>query len=206
MTSMHPHWYTIKFGVSYAGAPEEIPLWEIDLIIAHQVLSPVLQRYKDNIILWRFHRMVSPKEKLHQFSFHCFVRPDTLNAIYEDLEADRTIQALVEHNYVRGISREGGMKSNLEDTSDKEWSPHVKKAWPHYMMGVSKMWLALIDDIANLKIVTFGNIKDLLRWYKGVNGEISEIWTHGAHPFLHHLNAIFGYGLIDIQSVHKMRF
>lgn len=202
-------WYIIKFRIKYAGVPKEIPLWEVDLIIAHQAIAPLLKIYEDDIILWRFHRMADPIKKLHQFSFHLFTRPDVVKSLYDEaLQEDPTLKILVKHDYVSHISKEGGGLFRPEDTCDKEWSPHVKKAWPYYMMGVSKMWLELINSLALAtgKPEGISRVKPLLDWYRAIEDEMLKIWRGGAHPLLHHLNAIFGYAPIDLAYVRRMRF
>ncbi len=35
----------------------------------------------------------------------------------------------------------------VADTSDPSWSPEMQTAWPHFIMGASRLWLGLIQQL-----------------------------------------------------------
>ena len=37
---------------------------------------------------------------------------------------------------------------NAGDTSDPKWSPVMGNTWLHYIMGVSSMWLGMIEQVS----------------------------------------------------------
>jgi hypothetical protein len=47
-------WWQARFHILWG--PDETPSWNVDLILAHQIVLPVLQQHQDAIVLWRFHR------------------------------------------------------------------------------------------------------------------------------------------------------
>jgi hypothetical protein len=99
--------------------------------------------------------------------------------------------------------------SNIEDSSDRSWSPPVQKAWPYFIMGVSEMWLNLIAEIANQtpggKVSS--SFEEVLGLYKQVNASLEQLWQEeGQHAFLHHLNAIFGYEPVMVREKRLMGF
>lgn len=91
-------------------------------------------------------------------------------------------------------------RTNIKDTSDKNWPEEIQAAWPAYIMGVSNMWLQLIeqeiDDSAGST-----DINVLLDKYRLANQNVTRLWqTEAQHAFLHHLNAIFGYEPLVIKK------
>ena len=93
-------------------------------------------------------------------------------------------------------------RPDIEDTSDSNWSPLLQQSWPYFIMGVSRLWVDLIDRIA----VDFSarldqaSTQDKLEIYKEINDIVTGIWqVEGKHAFLHHLNALFGYQPMNIR-------
>ncbi len=87
-------------------------------------------------------------------------------------------------------------RPNIEDTSDKNWSAAIQKAWPYYIMGVSQMWLELIGQLADEKMQSNPPIsmKEIESFYGQVDETMTNLWQkQGRHAFMHHLNALFGY-------------
>jgi len=98
---------------------------------------------------------------------------------------------------------------DLGATSDPKWSSEIKRTWPFYIMGVSRMWLNLIDEISRetLKERDLSNLDDLSMGYQKVNQIVEDKWKQeGGHAFLHHLNAIFGYEPLLIYERRLMHF
>lgn len=181
--------------------PAEKTRWEKDLLIAHQVTSPLIRAHDGDIELWRFHRRSADDETGHQFSFLFY----TTAAV-----ADRINQAVMDAPLVKGMLAEGVIQDvitdavdhndrpNVGDTSDPTWSPVMMDAWPHYIMGVSRMWLEMINAVSQeLGIAKDPTLVQLLAHYERVNDEVTQIWQQeGYHALLHHLNAIYGYSAL----------
>ena len=62
-------------------------------------------------------------------------------------------------------------------------------------MGVSRMWLAMIDQVSgDIGAPPRLEVDPLVAHYAQVNEKVTHIWrTEGYHALLHHLNAVYGY-------------
>jgi len=200
-------WWRVYFRIKWQK--DKAPSWYIDLILAHKIISPVLEKYEDNLIFWRFHRRAIQDNAGHQFSFIFYTLPEIGDQIIDTVKSNKLLKEMEKDGLiVEWDFEEPNMTTqfNIEDTSDPKWSPLIKKSWPYFIMGVSKMWLTLIDQIAK----EFSNKQKhltLLQIYQKVNEEIKQLWREqGHHSLLHHLNAIFGYEPIIIYEQRLMRF
>jgi hypothetical protein len=76
-------------------------------------------------------------------------------------------------------------------------------------MGVSEMWLHMIQEIVELNPseVKPQSLQDYQAFYKKVEESITEAWKReGRHAYLHHLNAIFGYEPLMGSDGREMQF
>ena len=203
-------WWYVRFKMAWPEGSE--PAWYMDPLLADRVISPVLQQYSQNIVLWRFHRRAVRDHAGHQFSFIFYSSPETARSIYTSIAANSTLNQLTKHGMVINVSYDDTKtvaKPDIEDTSDSKWSPNLQKAWPYFIMGTSKTWLDLIElnvqqssaDSESL------SIEDLKTFYIGVNNSIDALWQkEGSHAFLHHLNAIFGYVPVQFYESKLINF
>lgn len=190
-------WWFLSFPINWPEHGE--PLWHLDLLLAHQVICPVLEKYEKEIGLWRFHRRATKDKYGHVFSFIFYSSPNTADKVYKSVQTNMRLKELKDAGLV---SREGCddlkeiTKPCIEDTSDASWSDPMKKSWPHFIMGASRAWLALIIEVANgnSKGASPLSLEDSTAFYKSVDAYITQAWQEeGQHAFLHHLNAMFGY-------------
>jgi len=203
-------WWHVRFKMAWPEGVE--PSWFMDLLLAHRVISPVLQQYKHNIALWRFHRRAVRDQAGHQFSFIFYSSPETAGLIYFDIRANDTLNQLKKAGMVTSVSYDNTKtiaNPNIEDTSDRNWSPNLQKSWPYFIMGTSETWLDLIE--LNVQQSPPGgkptSFKDLKALYIKVNNSIDELWQkEGSHAFLHHLNAIFGYVPVQFYERKLINF
>ena len=73
------------------------------------------------------------------------------------------------------------------------WSATMQRHWPAYIMGISSLWLGLIDDAVGT-INLEDDLSMFLNQYREANNTVTAIWQSEAqHALLYHLNAIFGY-------------
>jgi len=203
-------WWHARFVMKW---PEDKkPSWHIDLLLAQEIISPVLRQHKDHIVLWRFHRRAMRDKTGHQFSFIFYSSPETAREIYYDIKSDTRLEAMKRAGIVIKDSYDDTTRisePNIEDTSDLEWSSPIKKSWPYYMMGVSQMWLHLISEIAGevSKETESSSVQDIEAFYQQVNASLQTSWREeGGHAFLHHLNALFEYEPVIIYEKRLMTF
>lgn len=202
-------WWYAGFQINWPEDAE--PSWYVDTMIAHRVIYPVLNQYKEKIGLWRFHRRAARDKSGHQFSFIFYASSKAADRIYRTIRSNPDLVRLKSSCLVvREIDDDTSKidRPNIEDTSDKAWSAPVKKSWPYFIMGVSEMWLNLILEYAGKEIkenepIPLGTLQD---YYRQIHRSVEEMWAkEGGHALLHHLNAVFGYEPVLIKT-HPMRF
>jgi hypothetical protein len=203
-------WWYARFSIRW---PEgKGPSWSVDPLLAHLVISPVLSRHGNEIVLYRFHRRSARDQAGHQFSFIFYATQETAREIFLVLQSDAGLKALKDRGVIVSDAYDDTSvitRPNIEDTSDRIWSPAIRKSWPFYIMGVSEMWLNLIVEVASQTSggKTPVTVDEQLRFYEQVNASIEQMWKdEGQHAFLHHLNAIFGYEPLTVREKRLMSF
>lgn len=201
-------WHQVGFEITWPENQE--PAWYMDTLIAHSIVAPVLERYRWDIRLWRFHRRAAHDTAGHRFSFIFYTSAVTAARINAAIKTQPQLQELLAEEKLVKVDYEDPQHNpqpNIENTSDSHWPLMVQKTWPSFIMGASEMWLGLIREIAAevQKDEKFDD--DTL--YPEVQKRLSNYWREeGQHPFLHHLNALFGYEemLIIDRKGKAMRF
>ncbi|HBD09985.1 MAG TPA: hypothetical protein DCZ69_17175 [Syntrophobacteraceae bacterium] len=194
-TSVVGSWWACRFRVSWP--PEREPEWAVDLLLAHAVIQPVIREWQEHIGYWRFHRRAARDQAGHQFSFLFHADPATAAGVFRDIEASALLNEALATGMVERMVIDdpaSPTKPNLADTSDSHWSPLLQRTWPAYIMGVSALWLGLINEAMTELPGDSRDIRDVLECYRQANARVYTIWyKEGQHALLHHLNAIFGY-------------
>lgn len=204
-------WWYVRFKMDWPEDSDE-PAWFMDVLLAHRVVAPVLERYRSDIALWRFHRRAVRDGGGHQFSFIFYSNRKTAKGVCGDVRGDRLLGELKASGRIaRDLYDDAASISrpHIEDTSDSRWSPPVQKSWPLFIMGVSEMWLGLIAEIARSAPDGGENgLSDaILEYYRSVNERVEALWRQECgHALLHHLNAIFGYEPLMVGGDTPMRF
>lgn len=210
LTSEQTGWWYARFRINWP--PDIEASWQMDLLLAHQVILPVLDRHKSDIALWRFHRRAARDSIGHRFSFIFYAPQSDAYTIFQELMNDPILNQLKYYGSVIEDSYDDPTvvsKPDVEDTSDTHWSVVVQKNWPYYIMGVSQMWLNMIANVAGE--LSDGNefysIAEIQSFYQEVNTRLIEIWqAEGRHAYLHHLNALFGYKPLIYQERRYLSF
>jgi hypothetical protein len=203
-------WWQASFRMYWPQ--EQEALWHIDLLIAHEIVAPVLKQYKDSIALWRFHRRAARDEAGHQFSLLFYSSAATAYQVFNRLRSNELLSEMKSSGTIISDHYDNTnkiTKPRIKDTSDKRWPPSIRKSWPYYIMGASRMWLNLIADIraGQPNAGPFLSLQDKETLYKEVNAAITELWKqNGRHAFLHHLNALFGYEPVVLQEEQMLKF
>jgi hypothetical protein len=188
------------------------PSWHLDLLLAHRVVAPMLDRYRGEIALWRFHRRAVRDSAGHQFSFIFHASPETARKVFSTIQVDSTLKEMKARGLILRDSYDDPSvitRPNIQDTSDPKWAPAIQKSWPYYIMGVSEMWLNLIADMADgsPESKTSAGLKELLAIYEQANTSIETLWQEqGRHDIPHNLNALFGYDHLAIYESRAMPF
>lgn len=188
-------WWFVRFRMD---RPAEETRWERDLLIAHRVASPLIAAHEGEIALWRFHRRSAEDKTGHQFSFLFFTTAGVADSINQVVLGDPLVRRMLANGVIQEVITDAvdhNDHPNVGDTSDPKWSPIMQNTWPYYIMGVSRMWLAMIDQVSRESgMADDATLGEMLAHYAQVNDAINHIWQQeGYHALLHHLNAIYGY-------------
>ena len=197
------HWYAACFRMPWNG--EGRPEWAVDAMLAREVVLPLLERYGEDIPLWRFHRRAGMDAAGHQFTFLMYTSAPVADEIQAGIVGNPLVASLQKAGYLKSVVRtcRGSEPSaDISAHSDPGWHPHIQKTWPYYIMGVSASWLSLIDGVS----AEIGDasepksVAELLAHYQAVHEGATEIWQgQGQHAYIHHLSAIFAYEPLLIQ-------
>lgn len=196
-------WWGAAFVLAW---PEDAaPAWHRDLLIADQVIRPVLDRHRSELRYWRFHRRAA-RHGGHRFSFIFYSTADTARQIFAELEADSTVRALREDGRLERLEPddpERVTRPRIEDSSDAAWPPELQRAWPSFIMGASQTWLDLMQALEAQDPPT----GDLDQYYLRLNDRLTDMWQEwGGHAYLHHLSAVFGYEKVWVMRRELLGF
>lgn len=197
-----PVWQRIRFFVHW---PEnEDPAWYIDALLAHKVVGPVLEKNRASIHLWRFHRRANRDSAGHSLSFLVYAPASVTDALCQKFQTDRYAGRLIREGVLDKMECQGFPKDKrhlIEATSDTQWSLPVQRTWPYFIMGVSEMWLQMIDQHSRKLSEKYesNTLEQTREHYSAVHEAVTTTWREeGEHAFLHHLSALFGYSPISI--------
>jgi hypothetical protein len=209
-TELGKGWWDFSFDLLWPEGQE--PNWYLDELIAQRIIGPEIEKFADDINLWRFHRRAMRDEAGHRFSFIVYTSSTTAanirrnienNAIYHVLVAQGQITALLAQDFGKNP------KPEIEATSDTQWSLELQKSWPYFIMGASRAWLDLIARYeAELPPLAENfNFEQLQSRYLSIDARMAATWqAEGQHAFLHHLNALFGYVPLMYTERRYMNF
>jgi hypothetical protein len=198
------YWWYVRFRMHWPEGEEAS--WYPDVWLADRLLGPVLEAEAGSIDLWRFHRRAARDGAGRQFSFIFRATPTTAARINARIRGDALVHRLQRDGILSQVVFEDParpQRPGIGDTSDSAWSPEMQRAWPHFIMGVSRLWLELIREIQQ------GGDWPLhpADRYAAISDAIDAHWRNeGSHALLHHLNAVFGYREVQILRRELMRF
>ncbi len=189
-----PEWHScrIRMARDEAGAVR----WSLDTLLAHRIFATPLDRHGEHIELWRFHRRAANDAAGHRFSFIFYAAPNTADQIAAEVLGASVLQTLQQDGLVKlaRCDNTGGWRgAGVADTSDPSWAPEIQRAWPAFIMGTSRFWLNMIDELVEPAIAG-ESLEDSVARYQRANARLTRLWAEqGQHALLHHLNAMFGY-------------
>jgi len=186
------NWYSHKFRIERPDPANT--LWWIDIFLFDTVVRDCLTPTTD-IIMWRIHRRSAGGESGHQFSFYYYATHEMFESVKSSIIDHQAVKILNSANLLRDLlhNEEG---SEIEATCDPSWPLSLRKSWPYYIMGVSKMALELIENLrpSPRPALDVNSIHEYERYYSHLMFKQNEVWQNfGSHAFFHHINAIFGY-------------
>lgn len=191
--------YWWRYAVQMTWPEGSSPNWYMDDLLADQLFAPVIHEYAQQLPLWRFHRRAARDDAGHRFTF----------LFYCDTTLASQVMASIDkrYAYLEGIGLKGinavkkfdisnPPKPGIAASSDPSWGIEIQETWPYFVKGVSENWLRFIQSFSGpiLQRQEMPNFEALSVLYQNVEKTIDEAWKfQGAHAYLHHLNAIFGF-------------
>ena len=201
-------WFRIAFTVAWDW--DEEADWHFDALLADQVCAPALAVADGGIGLWRFHRRAARDAVGHRFSLMVYADEQTAERVLERARGSPVLIWLESYGRIESVELTRLMDrgaSPIATGSDEDWPPEIQESWPWYIMGVSRTWLSLIDQVKTEEPFEGGPTAALLEYYESVNDRVSALWrVHGQHVYLHHLNAAFGYAPLVVRETNLKRF
>lgn len=198
------YWWYVRFRVAWPEG-EDAP-WHPDLWLADRVLGPVLDEEADAIALWRFDRRAARDGAGRQFSFIFRANPETAARVNGQIRADAVVRWMQADGLLEAVVFDDPARPSrpgIGDTSDPAWTPAMQRAWPHFVMGVSRLWLELIRELD--RSGEWPSAPEAR--YAAISDALDTQWRNeGGHALLHHLNAVFGYTEVQILSRELLRF
>lgn len=190
-------WWSVHLHFNW---PEDSsPAMHLDLLSAREIFAPLIEAHCSELPLWRFHRRAARDKAGHRLRFLFYALPETAREINTALMAHPLLGDLHAAGVLERVvidDPEAPPQTNLAATSDPNWSPAMQASWPYFIMGVSQLWLGLMDGFA--AGVLLGpppkDLPELIQYYKEMDDRMTATWQQeGRHALLHHLNALFGY-------------
>jgi hypothetical protein len=200
-------WWVARFKLHWDQ--QQQPEFFYHILIADQVIRPVLENHGKDIELWRFHRRAAPDKAGNQFSFMFYADAKTAASVHAEIESDELILILLRDSIVESVKLADGESSDkfkISATSDRIWPAEIQQSWPYFIMGVSQSWLEQIRIIgeqieSNELDGAELELEAMAAYYRELNQIISTQWTqYGRHAYFHHINAIYGYVPVYMQE------
>lgn len=203
------YWWQLRFRLVWPD--DQPPDFAAHLLIAEQLLLPVIIENQAELPLWRFHRRAGRSDSGNQFSLIFLSDKTTANRINEQVASAALTQWLLDSQLidkVRFAQRSPENLGRLELTSDPEWPIAIQRSWPYFIMGASQAWLMMVQELSQVNALE-GEVSypTLLQHYQQVDSRLNQQWTrYGQHAYLHHLSATFGYEPVQIRSSQLKSF
>jgi hypothetical protein len=198
-----PQWHYLQF--RFARPSPELTDRYLDLLVASEVLAPLLVEYRDRLTLWRFHRRWPNDPTGHQFSWIVRATPQTVAQLDTRIRSSAALTELESRGHLReyrvrvaNVADPGALSA----TSDRAWPDVLQREWPYFIMGASRMWLGLVQAEA-ARVGT----SDLHARYREASDAVETLWfDEGNHALFHHLSALFGYRPLRVIRRDIMTF
>ena len=198
------YWWYVRFRMAWPEG-EDAP-WHPDVWLADRVLRQVLDEEADAIALWRFHRRAARDGAGRQFSFIFRAIPATAVRVNERIRTDAVVRWMQADGLLEAVVFDDPARPSrpgIGDTSDPAWTPAMQRAWPHFIVGVSRLWLELIRELE--RDGDWPRAPEAR--YAAISEALDDHWqSEGGHALLHHLNAVFGYREVQILRRELLRF
>ena len=190
-------WYLINLKLKSKDFAN--PEFFIALAILDLLFTPTVKKFRKDFECWRFHWSSTPEDG-HRLKLFFKTSSQKAEEIAKFVNGiDFCTFAKREYLETEEIKSEifGSEESSstIEVISDESWPEEIQKSWPHYIMGVSDMAIALVEEVKMKQgeEVDQSDKAKIEEYYKKVEAGIASIWKrYGNHAFFHHLALVLG--------------
>jgi hypothetical protein len=211
MDDVERQWYDLSFDLKMLSDSAEYiamhhPDSPLHLLIANEILRPVIESPDGEPWLWKFLRMSDPETGIHTFTFSFYGPQKLCSELIGHVYADETYRELKEQGYLElagqedlAIIRRG---AEIKDIGDDSWPEEIRQVWPYYMHGVSRTWLKMAETCAeSLRArMPHNTFDEKVNFYNHVKRLVTERWIrYGWASMLNPLNGMFGHKYIDMS-------
>ena len=202
-------WWQLRFKLNWPT--DESPDFSAHLLLAEQILLPVILEHEQQLPLWRFHRRAARTPAGHQFSLIFLADKETADQLGRDVSENALTVWLQEASMLEKTSLDRrGLEdlAEIEETSDREWPQAIQRSWPWFIMGASQSWLMQVQQISEEKGLSESmEYAILLKHYRDVALSMNNQWRDfGQHAYFHHLSALYGYQPLKVRTTELRQF
>lgn len=206
-------WHDFHFWIE--PLDENTRTW-IDLFLLDAVIGNTLRNKNlldpPSALTWLIHRRWGNDDDGHEFKFSCYCNEsiasdlnDTLLSHCRAYDTYRTTLARCWPQRPSPYKHEPSSDTRPWREWDK-WPEEFFRPWMFFICGLSRTLLELIDSVqavpSPLTRPDPTNVAAVESFYTEVERRVSKLWRENGHePFLHQLNAMFGYA--DIICVPR---
>ncbi len=174
------------------------PEFFVALAILDLLFAPAVKKFRKDFECWRFH-WSSTQNDGHRLKFFFKTSSKKAGEITKFIN-DLGFCAFAKSEYIETeeikseIFGQCESSSKIETISDENWPGEIQKSWPHYIMGVSDMAIALVEEAKKKQEELNQSDKvKLEEYYKKVEVDVALMWKkYGNHAFFHHLALMLG--------------
>ena len=201
------YWWIARFKLHWDE--QQQPDFFYHVLLADQIIRPILEDHGKDIELWRFHRRAAPDKAGNRFSFIFYADTQTARVVNTAIDSNELLSMLLRESIVESVKfvdGESSDKSQISATSDPIWPAEIQRSWPYFIMGASQSWLEQIRIIGEQIEQSDNNsaeteLEAMSEYYRDLNQRMSAQWTqYGRHAYFHHINALYGYVPVYMQE------
>jgi len=136
-------WHSFTFQIARTKNGET--QWWVDIFILDRILRDILEAEQAEVSLWRIHRRGEGGGHEQEFTLECRTYKEAADRIDKRIRENAGYTFLDSHKLMKYVRPKPVAKP--DGLSETNWPAELKKAWPYYIHGVSKMFLEFAEQM-----------------------------------------------------------
>jgi len=190
-------WWYLAFKIKQPPPDKGVAYPYIDLLLAHKVVKPLIDKYSMDLKSWHFHRRWKLDDVGHLFCFYFRCENSIKDRMSHEIENNTSTRILKDLNIILSIECNEKEPNKKDIYTWGEWPKSVNINFPLFVHSISKMWLDLIDEIKDFIPVSSPEpetFEELQIFYQQIEANLNNEWLYrGAQFTYHHVSGVFGY-------------